>query len=62
MYEVFIADCKREMRFKKMKNQDIADATGYSKATIDRFFSNGDSRDKSERVAKEIARVLGLNI
>ncbi len=62
MYEVFIADCKREMRLRKMTNKDLAKATGYTKASIDAFFSDIKARKKSESVGKAIAVALNLKI
>lgn len=60
MYEVFIADCKREMRLRKMTNRDLAVATGFKKSTIDSFFADLAARGKSANVAKAISVVLGV--
>ena len=62
MYEVFIADCKREMRLRKMSNGDLAKATGYSRSAIDCFFSDNKSRGKSTAVAEAISKELGIDI
>ena len=62
MYEVFIADCKREMRLRKMNNGDLAKATGYTRSSIDAFFSNINGREKSENVAKAISSVLKVEL
>ncbi len=62
MYEIFIADCKREMRLRKMTNKDLAKATGYTKASINAFFADIKARKKSENVAKAIAAALRLKI
>ena len=62
MYEVFIADCKREMRLRKMTNKDLAVATGFKTSTINAFFSDLAAREKSENVAKAISAVLGVAI
>lgn len=62
MYEVFIADCKREMRLKKMSNEKLAEKTGYKKSTIDAFFSDISNRDRSEKVAKAISVVLKIDL
>ena len=61
LYEVFIADCKREMRLRKMSNGDLAAATGYSRNTIDVFFTQNE-RGKTEAVAKAISVALGVPI
>lgn len=60
MYENFMADCKREMYFRKMSNGDLAKATGYKKSTIDAFFCDIPGREKSVKVAQAIACVLGI--
>ena len=62
MYEVFIADCKREMRLRHMSNGDLAKATGYTKSSINAFLSDLSARDKSYNVAKAISVVLGVEI
>lgn len=62
MYEIFIADCKREMRLKRMTNGDLAKATGYKTSSIDAFFADLKSREKSENVAKAISAVLGIEV
>lgn len=62
MYEVFIADCKREMRLRRLSNGDLAKLTGYKTSTIDVFFSDLSHRDKSEKVAKAISAALGVAI
>ena len=62
MYEVFAADCKREMYLKKMKNKDLAELTGYKCSTIDVFFSDLNTRQKSERVAKAISKALNVEL
>lgn len=62
LYEVFIADCKREMRLRRMNNGDLAKATGYTRSSIDAFFSNINGREKSENVAKAISAALGVEI
>lgn len=62
MYEVFIADCKREMRLRRMNNGDLAKATGYSKSSINAFFADIEGREKSVHVAKAISTVLGVEI
>lgn len=62
MYEIFIADCKREMRLRRMTNKDLAKATGYTTASINAFFSDIRARKKSENVAKAIAAALNLKI
>lgn len=60
MYEIFIADCKREMRLRRMTNGDLAKETGFKKSTINSFFSDIAGREKSENVAKAISAVLGV--
>lgn len=60
MYEVFIADCKREMRLRHLTNGDLAKETGYKTSTINAFFCDIPNREKSENVGKAIAAVLGL--
>lgn len=62
MYEVFIADCKREMRLRRMNNGDLAKATGYTKSSINAFFADIKDREKSENVAKAISAVLGVEV
>lgn len=62
MYEVFIADCKREMRLRRMTNGDLAKATGYTTSSINAFFSDLSAREKSENVAKAISAALGVDI
>ncbi len=62
MYEVFIADCKREMWLRRMTNKDLAKATGYKTSTINSFFTDIPNRDKSDNVAKAISMVLGVEI
>lgn len=62
MYEVFIADCKREMRLRKMNNGDLAKATGYTKSSINAFFADLRGREKSENVAKAISSVLKVEL
>lgn len=62
MYEVFIADCKREMRLRKMSNGKLAEETGFKKSTIDAFFADLSGRDKSENVAKAISNVLKVEL
>lgn len=62
MYEVFIADCKRAMRLRRMTNGDLAKATGYTKSSINAFFSDINGREKSENVAKAISVALGVEI
>ena len=62
MYEVFIADCKREMRLRRMTNKDLAKATGYKTSTINSFFTDIPTRDKSESVAKAISTVLRVKL
>lgn len=62
MYEVFIADCKREMRLRRMTNGDLAKVTGYTKSSINAFFSDISAREKSEKVAKAISVALGVEI
>lgn len=60
MYEIFIADCKREMRLRKMTNRDLANATGFKTSTINAFFADIAARGKSVNVAKAISVVLGV--
>lgn len=62
MYDIFIAECKKEMRLRKMRNGDLAKLTGYKTATIDVFFSDLSYRDKSENVAKAISVALGVEL
>lgn len=62
MYEVFIADCKREMRLRKMRNKDLASATGFKTSTINSFFAEIEGRGKSERVAKAISSALNVKM
>lgn len=62
MYEVFIADCKREMRLRKMSNGTLAEKIGYKKSTVDAFFADISSRDRSEKVAKAISAVLQIEL
>lgn len=62
MYEMFIADCKREMQLRKMKNGDVARAAGYKTSTINSFFANVKSREKSKTVAEAISNVLNVKI
>lgn len=62
MYEIFIADCKREMYLRHMTNSDLAKATGYKTSAIYAFFANLKSRDKSEKVAKAISVALGIEL
>ncbi len=62
MYEVFIADCKREMRLRRMTNKSLAAETGFKTSTINAFFADIPSREKSENVAKAISAVLGVAI
>lgn len=62
MYEVFKADCKREMCLRKWGNKELALATGHAVSTINRFFSNDKNRDESENVAKAIAAVLKIDL
>lgn len=60
MYEVFIADCKREMRLRKMTNRDLANATGFKTSTINAFFADIAARGKSVNVAKAVSAALGV--
>ncbi|MBQ4118959.1 MAG: helix-turn-helix transcriptional regulator [Clostridia bacterium] len=62
MYEIFIADCKREMRLRRMTNGDLAKKTGFKRSTIDAFFADLSGREKSENVAKAISVALGVEI
>ena len=62
MYEVFIADCKREMRLRRMTNKDLAEATGYTTASINAFFADIQARSKSDNVATAISSVLKIKI
>ena len=62
LYEVFIADCKREMRLRRMKNKDLARATGFKTSTINSFFAEIEGRGKSERVAKAISSALNVKM
>lgn len=62
MYEVFIADCKRQMRLRRMTNRDLAKETGYTTSSINAFFADITAREKSENVAKAISSALGVEI
>ena len=62
MYEIFIADCKREMRLRRMTNADLAQAIGVKTSTINAFFADVKGREKSERVANAISQVLHIEI
>lgn len=62
LYEIFIADCKREMHLRKMTNSDLAKATGYKTSTIECFFANTPNREKSTNVAKAISAVLDIEL
>ena len=62
MYEYFIADCKREMRLRRMKNKDLARETGFKTSTINSFFSDIEGREKSKNVAETISAVLGVKL
>lgn len=62
MYEIFIADCKREMQLRRMTNGDLARETGYKTSTINSFFSDIAGREKSEKVAKAISVALRVEI
>lgn len=62
MYEVFAADCKREMYIRKISNGDLAKMTGYKRSTIDAFFSDTALRSKSENVAKAISKALNIEL
>ena len=45
-----------------MTNKDLANATGYTTASINAFFSDIKARKKSESVGKAIAAALNLKI
>ena len=62
LYEYFIAECKKEMRLRKMKNKDLAQATGFKTSTINAFFSDIAGREKSEAVAKAISETLEVKM
>ena len=59
MYEMFAAECKKEMRLRRMGNKDLAKATGYKRSTIDSFFTEGD-KYKTDSVAKAISAALDV--
>lgn len=59
MYEIFAAECKKEMFLRKIGNKELAEATGYKRSTIDSFFTKGD-KHKTENVAKAISAVLNI--
>lgn len=59
MFEVFAAECKKEMYLRKMGNRELAKATGYKRSTIDAFFTAG-NKYKTENVAKAISAVLNV--
>ena len=40
IWEVFIADCKREMRLRRMTNKGLAEVTGYTVSSINAFFAD----------------------
>lgn len=62
LYEVFIANCKREMWLRKLSNGDLANRIGYKKSTVDAFFSNLTHREKSGNVAKAISEELCIEL
>lgn len=62
MYDYFIAECKKEMRLRKLKNGDLARLTGFKTSTIDAFFSVIAGRERSEKVAKAISAALGVEL
>ena len=62
MYEVFIADCKREMSLRKMNNEALAKLTDYKLSTINAFFSEIKARDRSENVAIAISKALNIEL
>lgn len=62
LYDVFIADCKREMRLRKLSNGDLAKKIGYKKSTVDAFFADLTHREKSGNVAKAISEELCIKL
>lgn len=62
MYEVFIAECKKEMSLRKWKHKDLAKATGFKLSTIYTFFTDIPNRDKSQNVARAISKALNIDL
>lgn len=62
IWDEFMADCKREMWRRKMTNGDLAKLTGYTTSSINAFFADLKSRDKSSAVGEAISRVLGVEL
>ena len=64
MYEAFKAEVAKVKRLKHLTNADIGKMTGFAKQTIDVFMYSGPkkARDDSERVAKAISAVLGIEL
>ena len=57
-----MADCKREMWRRKITNGDLAKMTGYTTSSINAFFADLKSRDKSSAVGEAIAKALGVEM
>ena len=62
MFKQFKAECKKEMYLRGWGNRDLANATGYKKSTIDRFFMAADSRGESLEVATALSKCLGVKL
>ena len=62
LYEYFIAECKKQMRLRRMKNKDLARETGFKTSTINSFFSDIAGRERSEAVATAISAALGVKL
>ena len=57
IYNLLIAEIKKQQSLKKIEYKDIAKMTGYKTATISAFMCGA---RQSETVARSIASVLGI--
>ena len=60
MTDLLVAEIKYQMRLRGWTNSDLANAIGYKTSTVNAFFTNIPSRNRSEAVEKAICKVLNI--
>lgn len=60
MANLLIAEMKKQMYARNWNNNDLANATGYKKSTIEAYFTNKNDRQKSVAVEKAICKALNI--
>lgn len=61
-WEVFIKEAKKKMIDKNLNGTQLAEMTGFKRSTIHKFMSTTPNRSKSDNVAREIAKVLEMEL